>query len=41
MQWHAGRVLFWTAIGLVACSFLLAIVGEDTASTTAKRTRLL
>ena len=41
MQWHAGRVLFWTAIGLVACSFLLAIGGEETASTTTKQTLLL
>ncbi len=40
MQWHAGRVLFWTAIGLVACSFLLAIAGEETASTTTRQTLL-
>ncbi len=41
MQWHAGRVLFWTAIGLVTCSFLLAVAGEETASTTTKQTLLL
>ena len=41
MQWHAGRVLLWTAFGLVACSFLLAVAGEETASTTTKRTLLL
>ena len=41
MRWHAGRVLLWTAFGLVACSFLLAVAGEETASTTTKRTLLL
>ena len=41
MQWHAGRALFWTAIGLVVCSFLLAVAGEETASATTKRTLLL
>ena len=41
MRWHTGRVLFWTAIGLVACSFLLAVAGEETASTTTKQTLLL
>ncbi len=40
MQWHAGRVLFWTAIGLVACSFLLAIAGQETASTATRQTLL-
>lgn len=41
MQWHAGRALFWTAIGLVVCSFLLAMVGEETTSTTTRQTLLL
>jgi cytochrome b561 len=41
MQWHAGRALFWTAIGLVVCSFLLAVAGEETASTTTRQTLLL
>ena len=41
MRWHIGRVLFWVAIGLVTSSFVLALVGEETASTTAKRTLLL
>lgn len=41
MQWHAGRVLFWTAIGLVASSLLLALVGDETTSTVTKQTLLL
>ena len=41
MRWHIGRVLFWIAIGLVTSSFVLALVGEETASTTAKQTLLL
>jgi cytochrome b561 len=41
MQWHAGRALFWTAIGLVVCSFLLAVAGEETGSATTKQTLLL
>ena len=28
-----GRTLFWTTIGLVAGSFVLALVGEETSST--------
>lgn len=41
MRWHAGRGLFWTAIGLVAASFALAMLGEEFASTTTKQTLLL
>jgi cytochrome b561 len=41
MRWHIGRVLFWVAIGLVTSSFVLALVGEETASTTTQQTLLL
>ncbi len=41
MQWHAGPALFWTAVGLVASSFLLAVAGEETASTITKKQTLL
>lgn len=34
-------MLFWVAIGLVTSSFVLALVGEETASTTAEQTLLL
>ncbi len=33
MQWNLGRALIWTTIGLVACSFVLALVGEEASST--------
>lgn len=33
MRWHLGRTLFWTTIGLVAGSFVLALVGEEISST--------
>jgi cytochrome b561 len=33
MRWHLGRTLFWTTIGLVAGSFVLALVGEEIPST--------
>ena len=41
MRWHAGRGLFWTAIGLVAASFALAMLGEELASATIKQMLLL
>ena len=41
MRWHFGRFLFWVAIGLVTSSFVLALVGEETASTSAKQALLL
>ena len=40
MQRRVGRVLFWWVIGLVAGAFMLAVAGEETASTAAKQ-RLL
>ena len=33
MRWQWGRTLFWTTIGLVAGSFVLALVGEEISST--------
>lgn len=40
MHRRVGRVLFWWVIGLVAGAFMLAVAGEETASTAAKQ-RLL
>jgi len=36
MHWRLGRMLFWTAIGLVAAAFVLALVGEKASSTNAR-----
>lgn len=33
MHWSLGRALFWTTIGLVAGSFVLALVGEEMSPT--------
>ena len=33
MRWRPATVLYWTAIGLVATAFALALLGEETPST--------
>ena len=33
MRWHPATVVYWTAIGLVAAAFVLALLGEEMSST--------